>query len=176
MPLDILVDSDVITELQGVMNESKIGELTCNKINPCTKAVWANLMVGSHTQYLRQPNTVAFIVEGEILLEIAQVLDPTWFSRGPSLQVSKYAVGTRFLEVSPKISEPSQFLMADSVIEVEKLILVGFLKSRNNDLDQTLFPTPTIFEQYSNHTSSMVGQGMLQLIKHPLKEAEERPK
>jgi hypothetical protein len=132
------------------------------------------LTAGSCTQYLRRPNTVAFIVEGEILSEMAQVLDPTlaqWFARGPFLQVSKYAAGTRFLEVSPRMGGPSQVLMADSVMEAEKLILVGFLKGRNDDSDQTLFPTPTIFEQYSDHTPDMVRQGMLWLIKHLLKEA-----
>ncbi|KAJ7712901.1 hypothetical protein B0H14DRAFT_2645068 [Mycena olivaceomarginata] len=46
---------------------------------------------------------------------------------------------------------PSEFLTADSVMEAEKLILVGFLKGRNR-------------------------QGMLQLSKYLLKDAEERLK
>ncbi|KAJ7305501.1 hypothetical protein DFH08DRAFT_662237, partial [Mycena albidolilacea] len=123
-----------------------------------------------------RPNAVAFIAEGGIVLEIAQVLDPTLiqcFVRGPSLQVTEFLKGNKFLQKNPPNREGRRFYTADSVSEAEILILLGYLPGKDNDKDYSLFPTPKTFD---NHYRGMVGVGAAQLIKNMLKKAECDPK
>ncbi|KAJ7346461.1 hypothetical protein DFH08DRAFT_809374 [Mycena albidolilacea] len=101
--------------------------------------------VASASEVVRCPNAVVFIVEGGIVSKIAQVIDPTLihrFVKGPSVQITEFSKGEKFLQRDPPEGERCQFFTADCVSEVEILILLGHIPGENSDKDCTLFPLP----------------------------------
>jgi hypothetical protein len=68
--------------------------------------------IASASEVFRRPNAVAFIAEGGIVSEIAQVIDPTLihrFAKGPSVQVAEFSKGEKFLQRDPPEGERHQF-------------------------------------------------------------------
>jgi hypothetical protein len=135
--------------------------------------------ISSASEVVRRPNAVAFIAEGGIVLEIAQVIDPTLihrFAKGPSVQVTEFSKGEKFLQKDPPEGERRQFFTADCVSEAEISILLGYIPGENSDKDRTLFPRPASFEEYSDHYRGMVGAGALNILTNLVQKAERNPK
>ncbi|KAJ7336434.1 hypothetical protein DFH08DRAFT_706650 [Mycena albidolilacea] len=133
----------------------------------------------SASEVVRRPNAVAFIAEGGIVSEIAQVIDPSLihrFTKGPSVQVTEFSKGEKFLQRDPPEGERRRFFTADCVSEAEISILLGHIPGENSDKDRTLFPRPASFEEYSDHCRGMVGVGALKILTNLVQKAERNPK
>jgi hypothetical protein len=135
--------------------------------------------ITSASEVVRRPNAVAFIAEGGIVSEIAQVIDPTLihrFVKGPSVQVTEFSKGEKFLQKDPPEGGRRQFFTADCVSEAEISILLGYIPGENSDKDRMLFPRPASFEEYSDHYRGMVGVGALNILTNLVQKAERNPK
>ncbi|KAJ7353496.1 hypothetical protein DFH08DRAFT_692180 [Mycena albidolilacea] len=138
--------------------------------------------IASASEVVRHPNAVAFIAEGGIVSEIAQVIDPTLihcFVKEPSVQVTKFSKGEKFLQKDPPEGERCQFFMADCVSEFQKQRFQsssGYIPRENSDKDCTLFPRSASFEEYSDHYHGMVGVGALNILMNLVQKAERNPK
>ncbi|KAJ7765637.1 hypothetical protein B0H16DRAFT_1251313, partial [Mycena metata] len=134
-------------------------------------AMW----LGSTKEITQRPNAVAFISEGGLLLEIAQVVDTDLirrFAQGPSAQVAHFGKGETFLQRHPPNGGTARFFATDRVTEAECMILIGLIPGENNDQDRTLFPLPSTFEDESDHIHGMIGVGALKIVSNILKDLE----
>jgi hypothetical protein len=135
--------------------------------------------LASASEVLRRPNAVAFIAEGGIVSEIAQIIDPSLihrFAKGPSVQVTEFSKGDKFLQKDPPGGEERQFFTADCVSEAEISILLRYIPGENSDLDRTLFPRQAMLEEYSDHFRGMIGAGALRILTNLVEKAERNPK
>ncbi|KAF8185075.1 hypothetical protein K438DRAFT_1766180 [Mycena galopus ATCC 62051] len=126
---------------QSAVYELGYSERFMTKVNGGAKSQF-RIWVLSTTEVVKRPNGVGFIYEGGILSELAQSLDPSLverWARGPSLQVTLYSKGEKFLDRNPLNGGPRHFLTTDSVSEAEKLILLGYIPGATADQDRTLF-------------------------------------
>ncbi|KAJ7919966.1 hypothetical protein B0H13DRAFT_1515614, partial [Mycena leptocephala] len=138
-------------------------------------AMW----MASAREVVQRPNAVAFIFEGGIVSEVAQVIDPSLIYRavqGPSIQVTEYGKGETLLQKNPPGGGKRRFLTADSVSEAEILILLGHIPGNGSEPDKTLFPSPELFEELSLHSRGMNGSGALRIINNLMREVERNPK
>ncbi|KAJ7208476.1 hypothetical protein B0H12DRAFT_1279377 [Mycena haematopus] len=91
-------------------------------------------------------------------------------------EVSEYSKGEKFLQKDGPQGGQRKFFTADSVSEAEILVLLGFIPGKDADQDRTLFPTPAMCEEYSNHFRGMIGAGALQIVLGLVHKAGNNPK
>ncbi|KAJ7749146.1 hypothetical protein B0H16DRAFT_1319501 [Mycena metata] len=142
---------------------------------PGRKAQYA-MWLGSAKEITQQPNAVAFISEGGLLSEIAQIIDTDLirrFAQGPSAQVSHFGKGETFLQRHPPGGGPARFFASNRITEAECMILIGLIPGENNNEDRSLFPLPSTFEGESDHVHGMIGEGALKIVSNILKDLEK---
>ncbi|KAF8211908.1 hypothetical protein K438DRAFT_1805577 [Mycena galopus ATCC 62051] len=148
-----------------------------SKVNGSARTQFG-IWVASAMEVVKRPHGIGFIYGG-INSELAQLLDPSLverWSRGPSLQVTAFSKGDKFLEKGLPDGKSHRFLTSDCVSEAEKLILLGYIPGSSTDQDRTLFPSPEILEEGSNHFRGSTGAGALIIIEGLLKKAQHNPK
>ncbi|KAJ7462443.1 hypothetical protein FB451DRAFT_1180736 [Mycena latifolia] len=122
-------------------------------------------------------NAVAFISEGGIVSELAQVIDPNLiyrFVQGPSLQVSEYSKGETFLRRDPPDGVEPGLYTTDRVSAEEILLLLGHIPTGHPSTDLTLFPSPATFEEYSNHCRGMITHGSFKILVNLLQDLDRK--
>ncbi|KAF8193983.1 hypothetical protein K438DRAFT_1969274 [Mycena galopus ATCC 62051] len=134
---------------QWSMYELDFSKWFMTKINGSARTQFG-IWVASAMEVVKHPLGVGFIYEGGIYSELAQSLDPTLVERwswGPSLQVMLFSK-----------------------------VLLGYTPGATSDQDRTLFPSPEILEEGSDHFWGMTGASALVLIEGLLKKAQNNPK
>ncbi|KAF8132689.1 hypothetical protein K438DRAFT_1787839 [Mycena galopus ATCC 62051] len=163
---------------QSSVYELGYSERFMTKVSGSAKTQFG-IWVTSTTEVVKCPNGVGFIYEGGIYSELAQALNPTLverWSRGPSLQVTLFSKGDKFLERDNPEGKTRRFLTTDCISEAEKLILLGYIPGSTTEQDRTLFPSAEILEEGSDHFRGMTGAGALSIIEGLLKKAQNNPK